>query len=239
MNSRIKLFARTALNGSYFEIIPILTVIIFLRLLFSLARILFSAFYPHSDAITIIFYVVLFAVAVIVISPMRLQLEIKHLSLAKRCKNAERIGLKYALKSCGMSLMLLVFKAFWFAVFEFLPAISAAIFILCISTQPLSMRAAKVILAGIVLVAAMGLFFYFSAIQRYSMAMFYLACYKDFSVLDAIKESISKTKGKRRKTLMFKVSFLPWFLLCLGIAPAFFVVPYYKQSITCHFLYDW
>lgn len=238
MNSRIKLSARAALSGSYLEIIPILTAVIFLRLIFSLSRMLFNAAYPRSDGVTVIFYVALFIIAVAVISPMRLYLEIKHLSLAKQCKKTEKIGVKYALKSCGMSVLLMILKLFWFLVFESLPMISSLIFIFYISAEPFSARAANVIFVGIILVAAAGVFFYFSAVQRYSRAMFYLACYKELSVLDAIKESVRKTKGKHGKTLIFKLSFLPWFLLCIGIAPALFVIPYYKQSIICRFLCD-
>ncbi len=238
MNSRIKLSARLALSGSYLEIIPILTAVIFLRLFFSLSRMIFNAVFPHSDWGAVIFYVVLSVIAVIVTGPMRLHLEIKHLSLAKQCKKTERIGVKYALKACGMSVLLMILRAFWFMVFESLPIISAIIFISYISAEPFSMRAAYVISAGIFLLAAVGVFFYFSAVQRYSRAMFYLACYKELSVLDAIKESVRKTRGKHGKTLIFKLSFLPWFLLCLGIAPALFVIPYYKQSITCRFLCD-
>ena len=167
-----------------------------------------------------------------------LYLEIKHLSLAKRCKIIGRMGLRYAVKSCGMSALLMILRLFWFVVFESVPIVSALSFVSYISARPLSLRAVCVISAGILLLAVMGIFFYFSAVQRYSRAMFYLACYKELSVTDAIKESVRKTMGKQGKTLMFKLSFMPWFLLCVGIAPAFFVIPYYKQSIICRFLYD-
>ena len=238
MNSRIKLSARKVLSGSYVEIIPVLTAIIFLRLFFSLSRMAFYTVCQYSAGPIIIFFTVSFLLAVILISPMKLWLEIKHLSLAKRCKKREHIGLKYAAKSCLMSVSLMFLKFFWLLVFELVPAVSAIAFFSYLSVHPLSLRAVNTVFLGIILLAAAGIFFYFSAVQRYSAAMFYLACYENIGAFDAIKESVRKTKGKQGKTLIFKLGFLPWFLLCIGIAPAFFVIPYYKQSITCRFLND-
>ena len=64
----------------------------------------------------------------------------------------------------------------------------------------------------------------------------FLACYKDFTPGDAIRESVRKTKGNVVDIFFFKLGFLPWFLLCPLVFPIFYVVPYYKQSVTCFFL---
>ena len=100
----------------------------------------------------------------------------------------------------------------------------------------LTLRAAYVIMGCIAVMAAAGIGFYAVFIQRYSMALFYLACFKDISVFEAIEESVKKTGNRLAEIALFKLGFLPWFLISLGVAPALFVIPYYKQSITCYFL---
>ena len=51
-----------------------------------------------------------------------------------------------------------------------------------------------------------------------------------------LRATAPKRKGKYADILFFKLGFAPWFLLCILVFPAFYVIPYYKQSITCFFL---
>lgn len=238
MNSRIKLSARAALNGSQLKIVPSVTAVMFLVLLFSVCNAAVNAFFS-AEYILVAFSALSLVLAVALISPLRLRLEIKHLLLARRINPSAKInlGFKGALKSCGMCVCLFLLKLFWLAVFELIPILAAAVFFLYSAEEAISFKAACVILFGISALAVIGLCFYFLFIQRYSKAMFYLACFKDMSVIDAIEESVRKTKNSLADILLFKLGFAPWFLLCIAVIPALFVVPYYKQSLMCYFLY--
>lgn len=239
MNSRIKLSARAALSGSYLRIVPTVTAVMFLLLLFSLANATVSFFFPVMKGYPMIILAsVTLLLALICISPLRLSAEIRHIMLASGRRNADKvkIGVSGMLKSCGMCALLFFLKAFWFAIFEILPFSAATVFFLFWSQESVSLRAFCSVWAGIIILALAGFGFFLFYIQKYSASMFYLACYEDMGVFDAVQESVRKNRGKCGEILLFKLGFLPWFILCIGIAPALFVIPYYKQSITCRFL---
>lgn len=239
MNSRIKLSARAALSGSYLKVLPVVTAMMFFTMIFAVCNFIFNRFFANGNVLlTVGFYLVFLLLFVAIISPLRLNLEIKHFTLAVRNISTKKAGFKAFAKSCGMTAILFIFKALSLLVYEFIPIASAIIFGLYLSQKSVSAKAFVAILAGISAAFLIGLFFYFLTVQRYSKAMFFLICYENLSVIDAIKESVRKTKNKCTEILIFKLSFLPWFLLCIAVVPALFVIPYYKQSITCRFLND-
>lgn len=239
MNSRIKLSARAALSGSQMKIIPSVAAIIFFLTVFSLCNTAIN-YIPTSSAsyFGVVFPALTLLLSLAAIAPLRLRLHIKHLLLARGINPSQKIGIGLSgmLKSCEMCVCLFFIKLFWFAVFEAIPIISSAIFVHHNIRNAVSLRAAFVFFSGMIILAIAGFGFYLLHTQRYAKSMFYLACYKDFTVTEAISESIKRTKDKCADILFFKLGFVPWFLLCVLIFPAFFVIPYYKQSITCLFL---
>ena len=237
MNSRIKLSARTALNGSQIKIIPYVAAISTLFIFFSLC----NAAMNHISLpqhFSVVLPVIFLLLSIATIAPLRLGLQIKHLLLARGIKlfHGYGVGISGVLKACELSVCLFFIKLFWFAVFEAIPIISSAIFIYHNSGNAVSLKASFIFFSGMIFLSVAGLGFYLLFTQRYSKSMFYLACYKDFTVTDAIAESIKRTKNKCADILFFKLGFVPWFFLCALIFPAFFVIPYYKQSVTCLFL---
>lgn len=239
MNARIKLSARAALTGSQLKIAALVTAIMVLLFVFSLCNAAVNAFLQASEKYFFLAFSVLsLLLAVISISPLRLLLEIKHLLLAKRIKPMRRISIGFSgfIKSCGLCIYIFLLKLFWLCVFEVLPVCGAVVFFFYVENRAVSLKATYAVFAGIAVLAVVGLFFWLVLIQRYSKAMFYLACYKDLTAGEAIGESVRKTRGRLAEIFLFKFSFVPWLLLCAGIVPALFVVPYYKQSVTCYFL---
>ncbi len=236
MNAKIKLSAKAALTGSQLKIIPTLSAIMLLIPAFSLCNYAVN-FIPFnfSDYFFVVFPAVTLIFSVVSIAPLRLKMQIKYLLLAKRKSGSQSffIGFSGMLKACEMSVCMFFIKLFWLAVFEIIPLTATVIFVM---KNTVSLRAAFVFFSGMLILALAGFGFYLVFIQRYSKAWFYLACYKDFTAADAIAESIRKTKGKCADILFFKLGFAPWFLLCILVFPAFYVIPYYKQSITCLFL---
>ncbi len=239
MNARIKLSARAALAGSQLKIITLVTAVMFLSVMFSLCNAAMNIFFYTAEKYFLIAFAIVspFA-AVAAIGPLCLLLEIRHLLLAKGINpiHGVKIGVSGALKACIMCITLFALKLFWFLVFEALPILGTWALFAFVDGNALSLKAFYALLAGAFALASSGLIFYFWFIQRYSKAMFYIACFKDLTVAQAIEESIRKTKNKLADIFLFKLSFMPWFLLCAAVIPALFVIPYYKQSITCYFL---
>lgn len=239
MNSRIKLSARAALSGSQIKIIPYVAAIMIFFAVFSVCNVAVN-YVPVSSERTflIIFPAVSLFLSIALIAPLRLRLQIKYLLLARGKNTSQRIDMGFSgmLKACEMSVCLFFIKLFWLAVFEAVPVTASVIFVYHNLRRAVSLRAAFVFFSGMIILSIAGFGFYLLYTQRYSKSMFYLACYKDFTVADAISESIKRTKDKCADILFFKLGFVPWFLLCVLIFPAFFVIPYYKQSVTCLFL---
>lgn len=239
MNSRIKLSARAAICGSYFKVVPVVAVLMLLFILFSVCNAAVNYFFANeSEALLAAVAAFTLPLAVAATAPLRLRLQMKFLMLAKGRNRFGKPEMSFsdALKACELSVRLFFLKLFWLAVFETVPVTAGAAFVYHNYYNAVSLRAAYAVLIGLLLLTAAGLIFYSVFIQRYSKAWFYLACYRDFTAGDAIKESVRKTQDKLADIFFFKLSFAPWFLLCIGILPAFYVVPYYKQSLTCLFL---
>lgn len=239
VNSRIKLSARAAICGSYFKVVPAVAAMMLLTVVFSLGNAAVNYFFANeAEALLAAVAALTLPLAVAVTAPLRLRLQMKFLMLAKGRNQFGKPEMSFgdALKACELSVRLFFLKLFWFAVFEAVPLMAGAAFIYHNYYNAVSLRAAYAVLTGLSVLAAAGLIFYFVFIQRYSKAWFFLACYGDFTAGDAIKESVRKTQNKLAYIFFFKLSFAPWFLLCIGILPAFYVVPYYKQSVTCLFL---
>lgn len=237
MNSRIKLSARGAICGSYMKVLPLTVLIFLIILMFSFCNAALN-YYSDNKIFLAVFSVLTPFAFVVLISPLRLILQLKFLVLAngKSSFLMPAIGVADILKACELSVKLFFIKLFWFCVFEILPFLSAVVFIVCSSRNAVSLRAVYAVFAGIFCLAVTGLVFYFIVVQRYSKSWFFLAGYSDFTAADAIKESIRKTQNRLAEIFFFKLGFAPWFLLCAGILPALFVFPYYKQSVTCYYL---
>ena len=131
---------------------------------------------------------------------------------------------------------LFALKLLWLLLFEAIPAAFFTVFALRIARQPVSLKASAALLIGSAALAAAGLLFWGIAVQRYARAGFYLAAYGDISPVQAISMSVKRCREEQTELFLFKLSFLPWLLLCAAILPALYVIPYYKQSVTCRFL---
>lgn len=236
MHSRVKLSARIALSGAYLKILPLLTLIVFTVFIFSLGNSVLNSFHD-TKYLPIVFSVISLILFVLITAPARLRLEIRYFMLARGIKNsALKTDFSELKKSVFFYPFLFCLKTFWFAAFEAIPVFGTVLLYIYISGNSLSVKASVTFLIGIAVLAVTGFGFYSVFIQRYSKAAFYLVSYKDFSPLDAIRESVRKTHGDWCGILLFKLGFFPWFLLCAGVVPMLFVIPYYKQSLTIYFL---
>ena len=232
MYSRIKLSSRLTLSKSYLKILPDLTVIIFAVFLFSLCNSVLNYF--EYNGYFFLIPIVSLLIFNLITSPLRFHLESKHFALARGLKNI-RIKMSF-MKSLIYYPIIFCIKTFWFAVFEAIPITGAVTLYFYLFQKSLSAKATAVFVICIVILALLGFGFYAVFIQRYSESAFYLVCYKEFSSFDAIRESVRKTENNLADILLFKLSFLPWFLLSVAVVPMLFVIPYYKQSLTLYFI---
>ena len=86
------------------------------------------------------------------------------------------------------------------------------------------------VLTGSILMLISGCIFCSGTRQVWSAAEYILAADPDVSIKQALRQSRDIMRGHCRAFARFKAGFILWFLSCVLILPAFFVVPYYGQS---------
>ena len=84
--------------------------------------------------------------------------------------------------------------------------------------------------AGSLIFGISGLIFYFVAVQRYFIAEYLFSSDPRLGVFTAINQSKNLLDGHIFEIVKFKLSFWPWFFGCLAVIPAFYFIPYYKES---------
>lgn len=237
MNARIKLSAKSVLTGSQGRVVPAVAVMITVFWFFAFCGAILNKL-DLNNAVLFAVSVLMLILSAVLSSALGLTVQKRMLMLASNIRifKGKGIGVSGVLKSVTLNALLFALKLFWFCVFEILPVLGGIILYFQIKKEPISVKAVCAFSAGIAALAIIGFMFYSVFIQRYSKSMFYLACYRNFSPFDAIRESVRKTQGICGDILLFKLGFLPWFLLCAAGLPALYVVPYYKQSLTCLFL---
>ena len=117
------------------------------------------------------------------------------------------------------------------AILFFLPCISLIWSIYYLSgTGGLELYLFISLAAGSLIFGISGLIFYFVAVQRYFIAEYLFSSDPRLGVFTAINQSKNLLDGHIFEIVKFKLSFLPWFFGCLAVIPAFYFIPYYKES---------
>ena len=237
MNARIKLSAKTVLTGYQGRVVPTVAVMITVFSVFALCGVILNKL-NINNAVLFAISVMILVLSAVSLSALNLSVQKRTLMLASNVRifKGKGIGVSGVFKSVALNIILFGIKIFWLGVFEILPVLSTVILYFQIKKEPISVKAVCAFSVGIAVLAIIGFVFYSVFVQRYSKSVFYLACYRNFSPVDAIRESVRKTQGICGDILLFKLGFLPWFLLCTAVLPALYVIPYYKQSLTCLFL---
>lgn len=79
-----------------------------------------------------------------------------------------------------------------------------------------------------------GCVFWFCAIQRYAVCRLLLTVMPSMKIRQAIRESVRLMQGKCWNLVRYRISFLPWWISCVTIVSAFYVIPFYAQSVTLY-----
>lgn len=85
-------------------------------------------------------------------------------------------------------------------------------------------------LVSIIFLFVSGLIFYFIYTARYFAYYPVIVSNEAISPSVAFEKSVGMTCDAYRKICFFRLSFIPWLILCLMIIPAFYVWGYYKES---------
>lgn len=231
MNKKVRKRAKKLLKGRKRSVLPAVVTlfftsagVFFIRMFLSEGK---TAFALLVSALLSVLYV-LFRICL----NYRLQVQM----ITALHAGESKIRAKEYLKNILLSLRLFLLKAAELIAFEFLPLLMVALLFFGISVKGISRSFCIIILVGAAVIAAVGAVFYCFSVQKYAQAPFLIAAYPDLSVGECIKLSKEKWTEKAAELLCFKLGFLPWLFACVAIFPLLYVIPYYKQSLTCRFV---
>ena len=78
-----------------------------------------------------------------------------------------------------------------------------------------------------------GAYYGFAAVQRYAFCTCLLCEDRTRGVIDTLSTGRKIAKDTALSIARAKLRFLLWFGLCVLLLPAFYVVPYYRQTVGC------
>lgn len=87
----------------------------------------------------------------------------------------------------------------------------------------------------ILLVLSVALYAIF--MNRYTLSFYLFFEQPEEKITALVRKSIRYSKGYRASMLGFNLSFIGWFLLCVLVIPAFYVIPYYMAASTMYCYY--
>ncbi len=230
--SQIKILTKGILNGNIKSFSPfilggLLSVIIFTAISFLLT--LFT-----SSPIIIISAVAIFTfIYFLLISGFRsgsLAWVHFHNSKSRARRSLFWFSPKRELKSTLFFFNLFIRKLFWTALMLLPGGFTLFSFVLLAMDTGIEFNLFLCGIVGAALMLLAGLVFRFIILQKYFLAPYFFIENPKIKINDAIAQSISAMNGKLKKTALFKISFTPWFSLCLSLFPIIYVLPYYKQS---------
>ncbi len=138
-----------------------------------------------------------------------------------------------ALRAGAAKAVLFTFKAIW-GLPCFLPcAVCGTLVYLRLQNGVMNYGSAITLFILTALLGVIGFIFWSIAVQRYFFVTFELAAHPEKSIFEAVGTSVDRAAPQLTQLFLFKLSFLPWWLLCVAVVPVFFVWQYYKQSLTC------
>lgn len=137
---------------------------------------------------------------------------------------------KYSYRALKFHLILFIIKSFW-ATLYFLPAAILLWSIYYLSgTGGIEYYLFISLSVGSVLLFLCGAIFYLISIQRYFLAEYLYSSNPRLGAIVSIRQSKNLLDGHILEIVKFKISFIPKLLSCILIVPAFFVIPYYKET---------
>lgn len=142
-----------------------------------------------------------------------------------RFGQAVKIGVLYSVKK------VLAFLGFLFYLLPFF--VFAAGFFYELQSAGMSQFLAVFSLVFLGVLCFVGLYFGFAAAQNYAFCDALLALSPQAGLIDTLKMSRKLARKSPFAVVRFKLRFFPWVLCSFLILPAFYALPYYRQSMAC------
>ncbi|MGN0520802.1 MAG: hypothetical protein ACI4LB_08695 [Candidatus Fimenecus sp.] len=89
----------------------------------------------------------------------------------------------------------------------------------------------SLVFSGVLL--CVGVYFGFAAVQKYAFCDALLSLSPQKGLIDTLKTSRKLARQSAFSVVRFKLRFTPWVLCSFLLLPAFYALPYYRQSIAC------
>ncbi len=235
MSSYAKLSARTALTGNYTDsavtvvIMLLLSVsVVFLnQLVYFYAKPLFS-YVLSASCVILTFFICIF----------RYILSAGLLGVCERGNKKKKRSVRRILFGSLLEFYLFILKTSEFVFFMLPPAVLGFFTFIRYKMLSVNRLSVSVNVAGTAVLLFLGLCFYLVSVQKYSKAVYFFAGNESVSVADAIRLSVSSTKGLLLKISFFKLSFFPWLISGVLLLPLMFVLPYYEESLIFYCMFS-
>jgi len=200
---------------------------------------------PHSPAIElglrggrVAFALLLGVLAALLCAPLRMGREAWYFGGADgRVRARARVLFwlqpRWALKATRFVLALSLLKLFWAALYLLPGGFLLGGTLLQARDGAMDMLLFLCAAGGGAVLLVMGAVFYAATVQRYALVLPVLAKQPRCKLRNALRLSASRTNENCAALLGFKLSFWPWYLLCLLALPIPFVAPYIAQAKAC------
>lgn len=137
---------------------------------------------------------------------------------------------KKSFRAFSLYARLALLKALWFIYYLFPCAICYGITFYLYSNGSLLPTVYYVLIAGSSVLLSYCVFMWRVTFFRYNAAAYYICLNHRISPRDAIKKSVRFTDGFLKEYALTESSFLGWFLSCIFIVPAVYVLPYFRVT---------
>ncbi|MDR2525768.1 MAG: hypothetical protein LBC83_06265 [Oscillospiraceae bacterium] len=140
---------------------------------------------------------------------------------------------RWALKACRFQIALGLRKLLWAAIYFAPGALLLGGTLWQARAGVLELWLFLSAAGGGALLLLLGLGFYLPTVRRYALVPSLLVKQPRCKLRNALRLSAARMDGQSAAFLRFQLGFLPWLALCVFIVPAFFILPWYTQSLAC------
>ncbi len=243
MNGRIKIFSKANLLDQKMKMSLVLIITVLLSIVLNNTFILGEMAYrfysfpvAYGDLAKAVFFTVTGFASYFALAPFTFGRDIWFYENAKRNRGPlKKLFSFYSVKKSPgvlkLFLTMTAVKTLSFIVF-LTPSAALGGYLFFALSQGTGLFMLLALVLSFILLFVTGLFFYFVYTQK-----FFLVPYLFYeNPTDKVSEMISLSgkimENKCFDTAIFKLSFFPWWLLCVLLFPAVYVYPYYKMSIS-------
>lgn len=243
MNGRIKIFSKANMLDQKMKMSVVLIITVLFSIVFNNTFILGEMAYrfysipvEYGDLAKAIFFTVTGFASYFALAPFNFGRDMWFYENAKRNRGPlKKLFSFYSVKESPrilkLSFVMTVMKTLSFVVF-LTPSAAVGGYLFFALKEGAGLFMFLALVMSFILLFVTGLFFYFVYTQRFFLVPYLYLENPSEKVSEIISLSGKVMENKCFDTAIFKLSFFPWWLLCVLLFPAIYVYPYYKMSIS-------